>query len=340
MREFKQKTMVNQSVISYAPMKPNQEYSLQSHDRKSILHLQQTSGNQAVERILHASKNTSQSKSGCGFRSLAQNRTSSKKHRLQAVDLRSTKEPCDCEEQSDYLGPRTLAVTQNGVTTFSSDVNGNPKEAEIRAHEAVHRAQFAVHGSRPEGLRRELEREAKQGAAILLDGRSYNPSYSAAPGLTLKFEDQSNQVSGTSTRDQDLEIAIRQQIGLCSMFRSIYNKKNDLIDSDYAGFDVSGFIIKRSWPINKLSPYKLGEASILNALRGEQKGFWAGENPIINNSDSVAAIVVAIAPVHWRLAEQEVERRRPQFEKAWKLWRIPIVMVSQTGKLYRFEDSS
>jgi hypothetical protein len=74
-----------------------------------------------------------------------------------------------------------LATTRDGVTTFHAPVVPLSLSKVIRAHEAVHRAQFSNTGSIPSS-RAELEEEAGRGARALLSGRDFPVEHAARPG--------------------------------------------------------------------------------------------------------------------------------------------------------------
>jgi HopA1 effector protein family len=82
----------------------------------------------------------------------------------------------------------TLALTQGGGTSFSPAVQGHPREREIVAHEAVHRAQFAAAGERPVGDTPQLEAEARSGSRRLMRGLSFEPRLSAPDDAALAYD--------------------------------------------------------------------------------------------------------------------------------------------------------
>lgn len=78
-----------------------------------------------------------------------------------------------------------LAVTQDGHTTLSAEVQSHPQRQRVMAHEKVHRSQFASRA--PTGSRQELEADAQQGSEAILAGQNYIPLFSSPPGMSLAF---------------------------------------------------------------------------------------------------------------------------------------------------------
>src|SRR5688572_28816062 len=87
-------------------------------------------------------------------------------------------------------GGEPLAITKDGHTTFHARALAHPRLAEIAAHEAVHRAQFAAEG-KPRGSTAELEADAGTGAHALLAGGSYAPAYRAGGDEVLAYAEAS-----------------------------------------------------------------------------------------------------------------------------------------------------
>lgn len=90
-------------------------------------------------------------------------------------------------KQGSPHGPRQLAVTTEGGTWFSTEVAAHANRREVEAHEAVHRAQFALEGDLPTGSGAQLEDEAVRGARELLKGGSFAPRLAAPRGSALSF---------------------------------------------------------------------------------------------------------------------------------------------------------
>lgn len=103
-----------------------------------------------------------------------------------------------------------LAWTTHDRTTFHPRISGHPREREVRAHEAVHQAQFAQEGDTPRGTRAELEAEARAGAQAALDSREFAPRLAAAPWLVLG---DSGPEPGQSATPQNSAAAQRPNIG-------------------------------------------------------------------------------------------------------------------------------
>jgi len=82
-----------------------------------------------------------------------------------------------------------LAETRDGVSRFSSSLNGLEFEPHVRAHEAVHAMQHRVWLAGEEaGTREQLEAEAEIGAAEITAGRDYMPRFGGPQGLTLYYD--------------------------------------------------------------------------------------------------------------------------------------------------------
>ena len=79
-------------------------------------------------------------------------------------------------------------MTSAAGTVYTPAVSTNPRAAEIRAHEDMHRAQFAARGQQPVGRRNQLETEARRGAQLALAGRRIEPRYAAEPSEVLAYE--------------------------------------------------------------------------------------------------------------------------------------------------------
>ena len=85
-------------------------------------------------------------------------------------------------------GSPPIATTRDGQTTLSGAVAADPRAPVIRAHEAVHRAQFDARGTRPIGTVDQLEDEARRGSHRIVAGRSFTPQFAAAEGDTLAYD--------------------------------------------------------------------------------------------------------------------------------------------------------
>ena len=127
----------------------------------------------------------------------------SEQHRSVPRVLRQTAPP----------GQTSAASTRDGVTRFASNLGSSSRAAEVRAHEAVHRAQFAAAGQRSFGDRRQLEADAQAGAAELLRGRSYMPRYAAPRGLLLNYEPPAWMPDTVAVNQRELDAAARVQPG-------------------------------------------------------------------------------------------------------------------------------
>jgi len=79
-------------------------------------------------------------------------------------------------------------VTSQDGTARRPALAAHPRRAEVLAHEAVHRAQFALAGRGPTGAREELEAEARLGAWAALHGQGFSPKLAAAPDMELAFD--------------------------------------------------------------------------------------------------------------------------------------------------------
>ncbi|MDM0109640.1 hypothetical protein QTH97_32295 [Variovorax sp. J22R24] len=104
-----------------------------------------------------------------------------------------------------------LARTRDGVTTYTPGLDSSGLGARVRAHEAVHRSQFAAAG-RPFGSRVELEADAHAGAARLLQGRPYAPRRAAPPGMTLNYEPPAWMPDTVAVNQREREAAARLQL--------------------------------------------------------------------------------------------------------------------------------
>ena len=111
--------------------------------------------------------------------------------RTAAVQIRNRTEPPRPAGAAFTPAPApdgALAVTRASGTSFTPQVTGHPRRTEIEAHEAVHRSQFALAGTRPIGTTAQLEAEARGGSRRLMRGLDFEPSLAAPEDAALAYE--------------------------------------------------------------------------------------------------------------------------------------------------------
>ena len=75
---------------------------------------------------------------------------------------------------------------------LSREAVRSPHSAEIEAHEAVHRAQYASRGNKQIGTRSQLEAEASSGVQALQAGRTFEPRFAVPHGMRLDFSPENH----------------------------------------------------------------------------------------------------------------------------------------------------
>jgi hypothetical protein len=153
-----------------------------------ILYLQRTIGNQAVQRLFKSGVFQGKLKIGQHGDKYEQE-VHSEAETVGEKSFRLSPPTMAIEAPVNDKVQRSSAWTVDGRTTMDWRVSLSPRRAEIEAHEAIHRAQYASRGLVPYGDEAELEAEARLGAKDLLAGRTtVKTSYAAAPGQRLNYE--------------------------------------------------------------------------------------------------------------------------------------------------------
>lgn len=207
MHTFAQKSKTPQKTESDRSTKPNRIHFGQSREVSSIIHLQRTIGNQAIQRLLEVgTKDVTDEEStseiigfGHDFSRIPihspEASAGQAKPTINKPGDKSSSRPGFTNQsvltrhmQTTTDGAGAPAVTQYGITVVRSGFRYSSQTGDILRHERVHRAQQrAFFQNKPIGTRSQLEEEAQLTPSSTAFAPQFEPKYAASPEMLLTY---------------------------------------------------------------------------------------------------------------------------------------------------------